>query len=187
MGYEGCSFKALASRRIEISRSSKDFGMLMVITLVVLGFPAAGQHLAFDGYLATTSILILIGTASAFRIAIVRQVRVRSGHVYRCRVSSVQRWRSCRSDFSFRAFASMGWRMVKYGEQRASSDMSHQYIRATTTRGDHVNTFVPRTGWDRIYELSELMFQAGCQQLCIANSVPVAATGSGATGSSRVR
>jgi hypothetical protein len=55
------------------------FGDRMVITLVLLGFPAVRPHLAFDGYLIITSVLVAIGTASAFHIVTAGQVmRLRS-------------------------------------------------------------------------------------------------------------
>ena len=55
------------------------FGVRMVITLVLLGFPAVRRHLAFDRYLVITSVLITISTASACLSDIAGQVmRLRS-------------------------------------------------------------------------------------------------------------
>ena len=82
VGYGACPFQNALSRRTVRSSSGGAVGILTMITLVLLGFPAARQHLAFDGHFVITSILIVIGTACSF---LLRQA------------AWVEHWRSYRS------------------------------------------------------------------------------------------
>ena len=66
VGYKPCPFPRRGVRKDrDVIQWWTAFGVRMVITLVLLTFSAVRPHLAFNGYLVITSVLISVGAASA--------------------------------------------------------------------------------------------------------------------------
>src|SRR5437588_79130 len=70
-GYGQCPFPSPGVMHdLDIIQRWTSNGVLMVITLIVLGLHEWGMRLAFDRYLAIICVLIVIGSANAFHVGI---------------------------------------------------------------------------------------------------------------------